>query len=93
MNRLDGHVGHVIWTVFPQHMEALYEILLQMAQWLLKRCLKCHSIRVLGQRSSNDLSLSLTNLHILINIMLITTFRPKSSKLPMKSYVLAFSNI
>ena len=34
-----------------------------------------------------------TNLHLLIKTTLLTIFMPKSSKLPMKSYVLAFSHI
>ena len=43
MNRHGGHVGHVTDSLkklyFPQPKEALDEILLQLAQWLL-RCLK-----------------------------------------------------
>ena len=39
MNSHGGNTGHVTWTVFPQSKEALYEILLHLANWLL-RCLK-----------------------------------------------------
>ena len=39
MNRHGGHVGHVTETVFPQPEEALNKSLLQLAQWLFRRCL------------------------------------------------------
>ena len=41
-----GHIGHVTLMVclfifsFPQPQEALQEIWLHLAQWLLRRCLK-----------------------------------------------------
>ena len=47
----------------------------------------------LDQRSKMTLTFSPTNLHLLIKTTLFTIFMPKSSKLSMKSYVLAFSHI
>ena len=44
-----------------------------------------------GQKMT--LTFSPTNLHLLIKTTLITIFKPKSSKLSMKSYVSAFSYI
>ena len=40
MNRHGSYVDHMTWSVFPQPKEAIYVILLQFAQWLLRRCLK-----------------------------------------------------
>ena len=59
------------------------EIWLQLAYWLLRKCLKL----------TMTLTFSPTNLHLLIMTTLIPIFMPKSSKLSMKSYVIAFSRI
>ena len=40
MNRHGSDLGYLIKVLFPQPIEALYEILSQLAQWLLRRCLK-----------------------------------------------------
>ena len=40
-----GHVGHVF---VPQPHEAVHEICLKLAQRLLRRCLNCHTVRILG---------------------------------------------
>ena len=53
MNRHGGHVGHVTWTVFPQPKETLYEILLQIAQGLL-RYLKLSKYESPGSKVHND---------------------------------------
>ena len=66
---------------FPQPLEALHESWLQLAQWLLRRCwLKVKEW---------PLPLPPNNLHALIKTIVAINFRPKSSWLSMKSYVLA----
>ena len=50
--------------------------------------------RVLGQRPNNDLGILFSQImYSCIKTNLITIFRPKSSKLSMKSYVLVFFHI
>ena len=58
MNRYGGRIGHVTLTVFPQPKETVYKTLFSIGpERLLRRCLKCHSMRVLAQRSNNEIDL------------------------------------
>ena len=67
---------------FAQLKESVYEILLQLAQWLLRRCLKSSNHGSPGSKVKQwPYPLVLTNLHVLIKLTLITNFRPKSSNL------------
>ena len=65
MNRPGSYADHMTWTVFSQLKETLYVILLQFTQWLLRRCLNCHSMTVLGQMSNNALLFS----HIFVYLL------------------------
>ena len=54
----------------------------------------CQNLRFLGQRSKNDLDLLYSHIFMYsLRWLYIPIFRPKSSKLTMKSHVLAFSHI
>ena len=54
----------------------------------------CQNLRFLGQRSKNDLDLLYWQIFMYsLRWLYIPIFRPKSSKLSMKSHVLAFSDI
>ena len=79
---------------FPQPQVALNGIWLQLAQWLLRRCLKLLYYESYGPKVKQwPWPLLLINISVLIKTTFITIFWPKHSKLSMKSNVLAFSHI
>ena len=93
----DGHIGHVTSTVCkyfpslsPRRLYKKFGYIWPSGFW--GDVWDCHTMRVLSQRLNTDLDLfysqifmySLRQLYLLI-------FRPKSSKLSMKSSVFAFS--
>ena len=67
----------------------------QLAQWIFEEIVwNCQNMRVLGQMSKNDLDLLYSQIFMYsLRWLYIPIFRPKSSKLSIKSYVLAFSHI
>ena len=46
-------LGGLNMFLFPPPLEALHYIWLQLPRWLLKICLNCQHVRVLGQRSKD----------------------------------------
>ena len=77
--------------LFPLPLEAPYEVLLQFAQWLLRRWFKSSKYERPGSKGKGwPWHIVLTNLHEHIWKLSSSIFEPKSWKRSMKSYVPAF---
>ena len=91
-----GHVGHVTWTFLPSAPGGSVKLKFgyNWPSGFGKDVWNFHTVRVLNQRTKNDLDfLYSQNLCTGKENCIILIFRLKSSELSMKSYALAFSHI